>query len=143
MKRGYVADRLPVYNGGALIALDEDQDIVVFSNWYSRSRTGELVTTLGHWSALIENTDAVPVVWGGDFNSSSHLDGETETEHSLLMTDVGFVDAFRELNESERRIDYLYYKGAGLRVVHADMLRSEDLDRYPSDHPIVLARFVR
>ncbi len=142
IKRGFVVGGLPVYNGGAQITVGDGRDIIAFSNWYSRSRTRELVTTLEHWSALIANADAIPLFWGGDFNSASHLDGETETNHSRLMTDAGFIDAFREVNEPERRIDYLYYKGAGVRVVHADMLRAEDLARYPSDHPIVLTRFV-
>lgn len=143
MERGFEIDGIPEYNGGALIRLNDEQDIVVFSNWYSRRSTEQLVTTLGHWSPLIDNADAAPVFWGGDFNSSSHLDGETTTGHSRLMTDAGFGDAFRELNEAERRIDYVYYKGAGVRPVYADMLRGEDLTNYPSDHPIVLARFVR
>lgn len=140
MKRGYMTNNLPEYNGGALIKVSNDQDVLVFSNWYSRDRPQQIGQVLNGWTEMINNADEIPIIWGGDYNSPSHLDGNSGT-HSKQMTDAGFKDSFRELNDAENRIDYLYYKGKDLTPTYSDMLRNSDFDRYPSDHPIVYTEF--
>ncbi len=141
LKRGYQVKGIPENNGGAHIKVSKQQDVIVFSNWSYGDNTSQLVTALDHWSELIDDADNIPVLWGGDFNSSSHLDGAGASGHSRLMTDAGFKDSFRELNDAENRIDYLYYQGKDMRAVESDMMRSSDFDRYPSDHPIVYTEF--
>ena len=62
---------------------------------------------------------------GGDFNAVPHTDGG-DSPASPIMLGAGFTDAFRSLHpdvqqnpgathRNGRRIDQLYYKGAGLR----------------------------
>lgn len=138
MKRGFMTDNLPEYNGGALIKVGDDQDILVFSNWYSRNRPNQIGEVLSGWTDMINNADNVPIIWGGDFNSPSHLDGNNG-DHSEQMTDAGFKDSFHEMGGSYSRIDYVYYKGESLTPTYSNM--TKNFSNYPSDHPIVITEF--
>ena len=81
----------------------------------------------------IQETDNIPFIIGGDFNSPSHLDWVSQTKKwhnglvvewpvSKIMMEAGFKDSFREIRpnlnytsptmSAERithRIDYIYY----------------------------------
>lgn len=108
----------------------------------------------------IQNTDTVPFIIGGDFNSPSHLDWNKQTRdwHNGLqvgwpvskeMNKHGFTDSFREINPdlnyksatmtAERityRIDYIYYKGKNIQTIDSDMhIKYKGI--WPSDHPAV------
>jgi endonuclease/exonuclease/phosphatase family metal-dependent hydrolase len=106
------------------------------------------------------NTDTIPFVIGGDFNSPSHLDWNQQTRPwhrdlkvnwpvSIEMTKHGFTDSFREINTdlnyasptmtAERisyRIDFIYYKGKNLKASHSD-IHFKYKGIWPSDHPAV------
>lgn len=61
----------------------------------------------------LENTDDVPVILLGDFNSPSHLDWTDKNQHcgvgavpwpaSTVPTDAGMIDSYREANPNPRR----------------------------------------
>lgn len=118
------------------------------------------------------NGDDMPVIIGGDFNSCSHLDwteraaslhygyGPVSFPTSRYMYEQGFKDSFREMNPDEvmrpegtfagiygqlhnNRIDFLYYKGKGLRAVSSKIIQTspEIDDVWASDHSAVLTVF--
>lgn len=75
------------------------------------TRDDEIRTILTVINPMIEQTDSVPLIIGGDFNSHSHLDWTEATKNlynhggavvrwtvSSLMSDAGFYDSFRQLN---------------------------------------------
>lgn len=100
----------------------------------------------------------MPVIFGGDFNSCSHLDwteaaaplhfgyGPVNFPTSKFMIENGYKDSFREINPNEvthqggtfavilgllqtSRIDFLYYKGAKIKALSSKIIRSaEEID---------------
>lgn len=114
----------------------------------------------------------MPIIIGGDFNSGSHLDWTQRASllhhgyaaemlpASRYMADEGFLDSFREIHPDEvkrgegtfavifgnlqnSRIDYIYYKGKGIRAISSKIIRTtaEVDDVWPSDHAGVLTVF--
>lgn len=110
----------------------------------------------------------VPIIIAGDFNSMSHLDytAVARDEHkaevawptSQVMTSAGFRDAYREHNlvvdrqrdrtwtprfpdQEQDRIDFIYYRGRGLRS-KASHMHDQHPILFPSDHAAVTADFV-
>ena len=104
----------------------------------------------------------------GDFNCPSHLDW-TESARQLhkdlvvewpvstQMIKAGFVDSYRSIYPDEKkhfghtwtprnpnswqdRIDYIYYRGCGIRCEGADLLNTHE-GKWPSDHAAVCATF--
>jgi len=147
-------------NGGAKIRLSEELSVIVFSNWYNSRKWEDLDGALKAWKDLINNVDEVPLVFGGDYNSISHLDdGVGESGHSKLMTGAGFKDVYRTLypklethpgysfHNTERRIDYIYVMGNKLEPLEMFPIvpnfkgKGELTPGYPSDHLGLVARF--
>jgi hypothetical protein len=146
-------------NGGVEIGLSKHKSLIAFSNWYNHRKPEDLKGALNKWSGLIENADNVPIIWGGDFNSISHLDdGIGESGHSKLMTNAGFIDSYRTyFPDAEKnpgysgpgfrdRIDYIYYKGAKLELIEAapiidNFKGKNNTPGYPSDHLGFVAKF--
>lgn len=113
-------------------------------------------------------TDDMPLIVAGDFNSPSHLDWTQAASplHCNLtvqwpvskdMAEAGFLDAFRQIHPDpiaipgrtwtprspqswQDRIDYVYYRGARLRCLEAQVLDQHEV-LWPSDHAAVLATF--
>ncbi|MDA7980945.1 MAG: endonuclease/exonuclease/phosphatase family protein [Pirellulales bacterium] len=146
-------------NGGARVQLTDDKDILVFSNWYNGRKPQDLAGALEGWRNLVDGADDLPIVWAGDFNSVSHLDdGKGRSGHSRLMTDAGFKDSYRERYPNPKthpcltspgfgdRIDFIYYKGAGLELEDAGAIVENfkgrgGTPRYPSDHLGIISKF--
>ena len=146
-------------NGGAKIRLSENKRILAFSNWYNGGKPEDVEGALKGWKSLIDNADSIPHIWAGDYNSISHLDGGTgESGHSRLMTQAGFKDSYRELYPDPKkypcitapgfrdRIDYIYYKGKGLRLLASGTIIPDFKGRgknpgYPSDHLGIISKF--
>ncbi len=146
-------------NGGAKIRLSENKAIIAFSNWYNGRKPEDLEGALKGWKALLDGSGEIPIVWGGDFNSISHLDdGLGESGHSKLMTNAGFKDSYREIYPDpsrypsytapryEDRIDYVYYLGGKLQLIEAGKIVEDFRGRdktpgYPSDHLGITANF--
>ena len=159
-KRGNYGNNYAFNNGGVKVRLSDRHSVIAFSNWYNGSKPEDLDSVLKSWSGLIANSDQVPIVTGGDFNSVSHLDdGKGESGHSKLMAGAGFIDSFRELHpdvskypgysngRASSRIDYIYYKGKKLEAVDVGPIvptfkgREDLTPGYPSDHLGVVAKF--
>ncbi len=126
----------------------------------AENRHKEIKIILEKLKPQLEQTDDIPLFIGGDFNSPSHNDWGEETKNwhnglvvewpvSKEMWDAGFTDSFREIHpdlnylaptiSAERlsyRIDYIYYKGKGLKSLDSDM-HYEYKGIWPSDHPAV------
>ena len=113
----------------------------------------------------------MPVIIGGDFNSGSHLDWTKAAAHlhngyyvdlptSKYMISNGYKDSFREINPDElkyqggtfaeifghlqnSRIDFIYYKGSGIKAISSKIIRTapEIDDVWASDHSAVLTVF--
>lgn len=119
----------------------------------------------------LKNKD-IPVIIGGDFNSCSHLDwtkaaaplhfgyGPVAFPVSRYLLSEGYKDSFREIDpdpvahpegtwaviyeQSQYcRIDFLYYKGEGIKAVASKIVRTapEIDDVWASDHAAVLTTF--
>ena len=122
-------------------------------------------------------TDSFPMILGGDMNTPSHLDWGEETQEmhnglivpwfaTLELETLGLIDSYRSKYPSplthpgitwnakgkkdEHRIDYIYYKGEQLRLLHSEtyqaflgeplLLKGKEIP-YPSDHGFVVSTF--
>jgi endonuclease/exonuclease/phosphatase family metal-dependent hydrolase len=131
----------------------------------NRETLQKIIATL---QPSLDHTDSIPFLFCGDFNSGSHLDWTEETKHlnngyvmpfpsSVLMMEKGFKDSYREMfpnplldrgitwsptfpNAFKDRIDYIYYKGKGIRVKDARIINSGHY-KFPSDHAAIMALF--
>lgn len=147
-------------NGGAKIRLSNNKSVIAFTNWYNGRKPEDLEGALKGWAGLIDQCDLIPIIYGGDFNSISHLDdGEGKSGHSKLMAEAGFIDTYRKLfpdakshpgytaGRFEDRIDYIYFKGNKLTLVEAMPIdpnfrgKEERTPGYPSDHLGLVAKF--
>lgn len=147
-------------NGGVKIRLSENRSVIAFSNWYNGRKPEDLAGALNAWKGLIENSDNIPVIFGGDYNSVSHLDdGIGKSGHSKLMTEAGFTDSFRKIYPDPEknpgysgpggydRIDYIYYIGDNLELIDFKPLINGFRGRealhpgYPSDHLGIITKF--
>ena len=146
-----------LWTGISTIQLSENQKINLASIWlhylpgrdYSAAdvtaekliageninRHKEIKIILEKLKPQMDQADDIPLIIGGDFNSSSHKDWVAETADwhnglvvewpvSVEMQNAGFKDSFREIHPdlnyaspsmtAERlsgRIDFIYYKG--------------------------------
>ena len=147
-------------NGGAKIRLSKHKSIIAFSNWYNGRKPEDLEGALRAWETLIDNAEDIPIIWGGDFNSISHLDdGMGKSGHSKLMAKAGFIDSYRKLHPDatdhpgysnggySARIDYIYFKGKKLELTEAGPIvpdfngKESQTPGYPSDHLGIVAKF--
>ena len=134
----------------------------------AETRGRELDVILGELLPHLERSPGVPVLVGGDFNSGSHLDWTAEAAElpnhhgrvvawpaSSSMARAGFIDTFRAAHPSslealgrtwspefadshQERIDYVYARGDGWRVLDSEVL-DEHPRGWPSDHAAVLS----
>lgn len=182
------------FNSGAVTIDVDGQAIVVASNWLNypfdywdllekgqpidsaewwqrfqgEKNTGILREILNVLQPAIENSENVPVIVCGDFNTGSHLDWVPETRHlnggyvmpfpaTLLMEQSGFIDSFREIHPDpsamrgvtwspafrhafQDRIDYIFYRGEILKAVDSKTIDTHRV-KYPSDHAAVMTTF--
>lgn len=111
--------------------------------------------------AFYANDPNIPIIFGGDFNSCSHLDWTEETAKaglhynkvvdfpvSKLIINKGYKDSYREINPDpvkhigktwsplynyceDFRIDFIYYKGPKIKVID-----SRVIDQHPDQNQI-------
>ena len=134
-------------NVAARVAISETQDVWVMSNWYGMRNFPDVFS---FHEDRFGSTDTTPVLFGGDFNAIPHTDGGRSPASEALLG-AGFTDAFRELfpeaasapgptHRSNRRIDQLYYKGAGIRNTSTKVIQTWPTG-FPSDHYLIRTRF--
>ena len=143
----HVQEDSPFQNVGTKVELSRTQDLYVMSNWYGMN---QFPAVFEFHQPRFAESESVPVLFGGDFNAIPHTDGG-DSPASVALLDAGFSDAFRSLHadveerpgpthRSGRRIDQLYYKGAGLKNRSTRVISTRDWG-FPSDHFLILSRF--
>ncbi len=183
----------PFYSGAARIGYRPGKQIAFVTNWlnypvdywdlFENGKTidslewykqqvagnkGTLAKILEVLRPALHQTDSIPLIFCGDFNSGSHLDWIGQTKHlnnghimpfpsSQLMYDEGFKDSYRQAfsdpvqdrgitwsptftNAFKDRIDYIYYKGQNIKVKDSAIINSA-LYKFPSDHAAVITTF--
>ena len=170
----------PFNSGGALVNLPGGESVNIFSVWLnSRPRYNELYqesnVDLGKYlvteyetrgqemdlileemGAHLSQSDEVPLIIGGDFNSGSHLDWTKKTSDihnghvvpwpvSMAAADAGLLDGYRVLHPDplnvpgrthtirNDRIDYIYFKGKKIKPLSANIINEHNV-QFPSDH---------
>ncbi len=136
------------YNNVAVkVTLDKTKEIWAISNWYGMA---QFPTVFDFHKSRFENSDKVPVLFGGDFNAVPHTDGGKSPASKKLLEE-GFTDAFRSLypevvkypgvtHRNGKRIDQLYYKGKGLKNTSTEVISSWPTG-FPSDHFLIVSKF--
>jgi endonuclease/exonuclease/phosphatase (EEP) superfamily protein YafD len=137
--------------------------------WEWQTRGNEMKEILAEMQNELAQSDQVPVIMAGDYNSPSHLDWDSthadlhqgriiEWPVSRQMIDAGMIDAYRRIHPNPRshpghtwspifqqawqdRIDYVYYQGEKLDPTTADVISSYP-DVFPSDHAAVIVTFI-
>lgn len=143
----YVEKDSPFMTVAAKIAISETQHLYAMSNWYGMD---QFPAVFAFNESRFAESDTTPTVFAGDFNAVPHTDGG-DSPASPTMLGAGFTDAFRSLHpdvaenpgathRNGRRIDQLYYKGAGLRNTSTRLVTTWPTG-FPSDHNLILATF--
>jgi endonuclease/exonuclease/phosphatase family metal-dependent hydrolase len=143
----YVEGSSTFHNVGTKVALSRTQDIYVMSNWYGMD---QFPTVFDFHQTRSQESDLIPTLFAGDFNAIPHTDGG-DSPASRTLLEAGFTDAFRSLypdiqefpgwsHRSDRRIDQLYYKGAGLKNTSTRVISTRP-GGFPSDHFMLLSTF--
>jgi hypothetical protein len=147
IKEVHVQEDSPFQNVGTKVGLSRTQDLYVMSNWYGMDQFPDVFEF--HQSRFAES-DLIPTLFGGDFNAVPHTDGG-DSPASVALLEAGFTDAFRSLypsvqehpgpsHRSGRRIDQLYYRGAGLTNTSTSVI-STRVGGFPSDHFLIVSTF--
>ena len=129
------------------LAISRTQEIWAMSNWYGMQQFSDVFS---FHKEKFEQSDRVPVFFGGDFNAVPHTDGG-DSPASLKLSEAGFTEAFRQMfpdvakypghtHRSGSRIDQLYYKGTGLINTHSEVISSWP-GGFPSDHYLIVSTF--
>jgi len=143
----HVQEDSPFNNVGAKIAISRTQGLYVMSNWYGMA---QFPSVFDFHASRFAESDAIPTLFAGDFNAVPHTDGG-DSPASLALLDAGFTDAFRSLypdverypgatHRNGRRIDQLYYMGAGLTNTSTQVISTRS-EGFPSDHYLILSTF--
>ncbi len=147
IKEVQVSEGTAFNNVAAKLVISETQEIWAMSNWYGMN---QFPVVFDFHKSRFENSDNVPVLFGGDFNAIPHTDGG-DSPASKKLQDAGFIDAFRSsypnveaypglTHRSGERIDQLYYKGKGLVNTHTEVISTWP-EGFPSDHFLIVSKF--
>ncbi|MEO1526394.1 MAG: endonuclease/exonuclease/phosphatase family protein [Planctomycetota bacterium] len=134
-------------NVTATVALSNNQDIYVMSNWFGMRNFDDV---FAFNKQRFAESDRVPVLFAGDFNAVPHTDGGTSPASRKLL-EAGFTDAYRSqhrtvkshpgyTHRSNRRIDQLYFKGKLLSHRGTTVI-SKWPSGFPSDHYLIRTQF--
>lgn len=134
-------------NVAVKIAISETQDVWAMSNWYGMNNFQKV---FDFNKARFDNSDNIPVFFGGDFNAVPHTDGG-KSPASKKMLEEGFTDAYRSLypdveknpgftHQGNFRIDQFYYKGRGLQNESTEVVSTWPTG-FPSDHFLIVSKF--
>jgi len=140
-------DNAEFMNVAALIKLSKSQQIFAMSNWYGMN---QFPTVYDFHQSRFNQSDEIPVLFGGDFNAVPHIDGG-DSPASKKLLGSGFTDAYRSLHpdfendpaythNSGVRIDQLYYRGSSLQNTSTGVI-SDWPGGFPSDHYLILTSF--
>jgi len=159
--------KFPFYLGGIEIPIN-GKNIRFFTNWFhylpwdnEPEKMGKTVEELLEWEQtesrhkmiqkvlpylkkFAAETDSIPMIFGGDMNSLSHLDWTKKTKKihnnlivpwkaTKILDDLGLIDSYRKEKPNPKthpgitwdkkgrndshRIDYIFYKGKSIKSV--------------------------
>lgn len=138
-------DEIAFYHLGAKIQISKTQYIFVASNWYPGGGKDMGLLFDMHRDNL-NAKDSIPFLWGGDFNQNARAGYNCKDN----MIEEGFIDAYRDLypdasthpgySYSNSRIDFLYYRGAGIKPSSFEIVNSFP-GGFPSDHNLLICDF--
>jgi endonuclease/exonuclease/phosphatase family metal-dependent hydrolase len=142
-----VSEETEFNNVAVKLTISETQEVWAMSNWYGMNNFSKVYDFN---ASRFENSDSIPIFFGGDFNAVPHTDGG-ESPASLKMQEEGFTDAYRDLHSDvdenpgythleNVRIDQLYYKGKGLKNTSTEVISSWP-SGFPSDHFLIVSIF--
>jgi len=142
-----VLDETEFNNVAVKLAISKTQEIYAISNWYGMA---QFPAVFDFHKSRFDNSDNIPVLFGGDFNAVPHTDGGNSPASEKMLSE-GFTDAFRSLypdvktypgpsHRSGSRIDQLYYKGKGLENISTKVISTWPTG-FPSDHFLILSEF--
>lgn len=134
-------------NVGVKLAISETQEIYAMSNWYGMN---SFPIVYDFHKERFDQSDAIPILFGGDFNAAPHTDGG-DSPASVKLLGNGFVDAYRSLHPDVKkypsythmegvRIDQIYYKGKGLKNTFTEVISKWETG-FPSDHFLIVSKF--
>jgi endonuclease/exonuclease/phosphatase (EEP) superfamily protein YafD len=143
----YVEEDSPFMTVATKLAISKTQHLYAMSNWYGME---QFPAVFAFNESRFAESDTIPTVFGGDFNAVPHTDGGGSPASPTMLA-AGFTDAFRSLypdvqenpgatHRNGRRIDQLYYKGAGLRNTSTRLVTTWPTG-FPSDHNLILTTF--
>lgn len=166
--------KYPFYLGGIEILI-HNKKIRFFSNWFhylpwsdepekmgksteellSWERSGQryemIQKVLPYIKKITQETDSIPMVFGGDMNSPSHKDWGNKTKKihngmvvpwyaTKVLEGMGLIDSYRKVNpnpitypgitwhtkgkNNAHRIDYIFYKGQSIKAVKSDSYKA-------------------
>jgi endonuclease/exonuclease/phosphatase family metal-dependent hydrolase len=132
------------------------------------TRGAEMRFIVWELQTLLNQSEQVPVILAGDFNSGSHMDWtprNKDNRHGLvvefpasrILANSGFLDSYRIIYQDEvvnpgftwsplfrevlqDRINFIYYHGSRLDPSWSNVLDSHSLG-FPSDHAAVVTSF--
>jgi hypothetical protein len=164
----------PFYLGGIEILI-HSKKIRFFSNWFhylpwndEPEKMGKSSEELLAWERteqkyemiqkvlpylekFTNETDSIPMIFGGDMNTPSHKDWGEQTKHlhnglvvpwysTKVLEDLGLIDSFRKINpdpisspgitwdtkgiNDSHRIDYIFYKGNSIEAIKSDSYKA-------------------
>ncbi|MGB2905580.1 MAG: LamG-like jellyroll fold domain-containing protein, partial [Candidatus Aminicenantaceae bacterium] len=93
IKEMMVSGKTEFNNVACKLAISETQEIYAMSNWYGMP---QFVEVFDFHKSRFQESDRIPVFFGGDFNAVPHTDGGSSPA-SRKMLESGFKDAFRSL----------------------------------------------
>jgi hypothetical protein len=159
--------KFPFYLGGIEIPIN-GKTIRFFTNWFhylpwdnepekmrktveqlleweqTESRHKMIQKVLPYLKKFAAETDSIPMIFGGDMNSLSHLDWTKKTKKmhnnlivpwkaTKILDDLGLIDSYRKENPNPKthpgitwdkkgrndshRIDYIFYKGKSIKSI--------------------------
>ena len=134
-------------NVAVKLAISKTQEVWAMSNWYGMNNFPKV---FDYHKTRFDNSDNIPIFFGGDFNAVPHTDGGKSPASKKLMKE-GFTDAYRSMytnvtenpgytHQENIRIDQLFYKGKGLKNTFTEVISTWPTG-FPSDHYLIVSKF--
>ena len=147
IKDVFVPPKSTFMSVGTKVSLSQSQDIYVMSSWFGMRNFEDV---FDFHQKKFDESDSIPTLLAGDFNAIPHTDGGNSPASEKLL-DYGFTDAYRSLypdveefpgytHRSDRRIDQVYFKGKGLKILSTEV-HSEWPSKFPPDHYLMRSEF--